>query len=368
MHGTVPPERRGNDPDLRRIGLNPDFWYPVARSKDLKRGSAIAASFGGEPIALVRTDSGKVFALEDRCAHRQMPLSCGVVAGEHIKCCYHAWTYNAAGRCTVPYLPKGVALPRGVRSYPCREASGLIFVFPGDATRAEEVAFPDVPALESPSYRCMLFAQQTKCHYSFMHENLMDMNHQFLHRRVTGNIKATHLATRQGDGYVEVDYNFDDPEGAKMPVASRFMQGGASERNATGTDLITIRTQYPYQYLTLRYGTKTEPLISLWSAYVPLDREQRVNYTVGLLAIRKPRFSWLLWPAWPVIRHFTEKVFAEDRVAVEAEQRAYDAQGGDWNQEVLPYIMELRRLLIAGGIPIDAPGATTTARAEDVPA
>jgi renierapurpurin 18,18'-hydroxylase len=368
MHGTVPPERRGNEPDLRRIGLHPDFWYPVARSKDLKRGSVIAASFGGEPIALVRTDSGKVFALEDRCAHRQMPLSCGVVAGEHIKCCYHAWTYNAAGRCTVPYLPKGVALPRGVRSYPCREASGLIFVFPGDATRAEEVAFPDVPALESPTYRCMLFAQQTKCHYSFMHENLMDMNHQFLHRRVTGNIKATHLATRQGDGYVEVDYNFDDPEGAKMPVASRFMQGGSSESNPTGTDLITIRTQYPYQSLTLRYGAKSEPLISLWSAYVPVDLEQRVNYTVGLLAIRKPRFSWLLRPAWPVIRHFTEKVFAEDRVAVEAEQRAYDAQGGDWNQEVLPYIMELRRLLIAGGIPIDVAGAATTAPAEDVPA
>jgi phenylpropionate dioxygenase-like ring-hydroxylating dioxygenase large terminal subunit len=142
MHGTVPPERRGNEPDLRRIGLNPDFWYPVARSKDLKRGSMIAASFAGDPIALVRPDSGKVFALEDRCAHRQMPLSCGVVAGEHIKCCYHAWTYNAAGRCTVPYLPKDTPLPSGVRSYPCREASGFIFVS-RETRRASKTFSPD---------------------------------------------------------------------------------------------------------------------------------------------------------------------------------------------------------------------------------
>jgi hypothetical protein len=138
-------------------------------------------------------------------------------------------------------------------------------------------------------------------------------------------------------------------------MGSRLMN--ASDSGDAGTDRITIRTQYPYQYLTLRRGSSTEPFISLWSAYVPLDREQRVNYTVGLLAIRKPRLSWLLYPAWPVIRHFTERVFAEDRFAVEAEQRAHDAQSADWNQEILPYIWDLRRLLIAGGVPIGAAAA-----------
>jgi phenylpropionate dioxygenase-like ring-hydroxylating dioxygenase large terminal subunit len=352
MHGTREPH--GNEPDLRRVGLYPDFWHPVARSADVKKGSVIAASFAGEPIALVRTDSGKVFALEDRCAHRQMPLSFGVVTGEHVKCCYHAWTYNHTGRCTVPYLPKGAALPRGVRSYPCREASGFIFVFPGEPSLADTVAFPDLPALDSPTHRSMLFARQTKCHYSFMHENLMDMNHQFLHRRVTGKLKVTQLDTRQGEGFVEVDYGFEQPAG-DTPMGSRLMSTNDSKDG--GSDRITIRTQYPYQYLTLRRGSSPEPFISLWSAYVPLDREQRVNYTVGLLAIRKPRLSWLLYAAWPIIRHFTEKVFAEDRFAVEAEQRAHDTQGADWNQEVLPFISDLRQLLIAGGIPLDTPAA-----------
>src|SRR5262249_23186074 len=120
MHGTLQSERRGNEPDLRRTGLHPDHWYPLAVAKDVKKGETLGVSFAGDPIVLVRTESNRVYALEDRCAHRQMPLSCGVVTGELLKCCYHAWTYNDQGRCAVPYLPKGVAMPRGVRAYPSR--------------------------------------------------------------------------------------------------------------------------------------------------------------------------------------------------------------------------------------------------------
>jgi phenylpropionate dioxygenase-like ring-hydroxylating dioxygenase large terminal subunit len=39
----------------------------AARSKTLE------VAFAGEPIVLVRAESSKVFALEDRCAHRQFP-------------------------------------------------------------------------------------------------------------------------------------------------------------------------------------------------------------------------------------------------------------------------------------------------------
>ena len=39
-------------------------------------------------------------------------------------------------------------------------------------------------------------------------------------------------------------------------------------------------------------------------------------------------------------------------MAVEMEQRAYDEQGGDWNQEVNPVIVALRALLIRRGVPL----------------
>jgi len=69
--------RLANNPnglDLRRIGAHPDFWYPVAWSDELKPGKVLGRRFAGEPIAIYRGSSGQVFALEDRCAHRQVPL------------------------------------------------------------------------------------------------------------------------------------------------------------------------------------------------------------------------------------------------------------------------------------------------------
>ena len=113
----------------------------VARSQ--ARQGARRARLPGDPIVLVRTESGAVFALEDRCAHRQVPLHGGVVEGESIRCCYHGWTYDCTGRCIdVPYLGRE-RLPNGVRSYPCREEEGLIFVFPGNPALADRTALAD---------------------------------------------------------------------------------------------------------------------------------------------------------------------------------------------------------------------------------
>jgi phenylpropionate dioxygenase-like ring-hydroxylating dioxygenase large terminal subunit len=60
-------------PDLRRVHTHPDHWYPVAWSRELKPGRALGVRFAGEPIVLVRPKAGKIYALEDRCAHRQVP-------------------------------------------------------------------------------------------------------------------------------------------------------------------------------------------------------------------------------------------------------------------------------------------------------
>ncbi len=112
--------------DARKIRIHPDHWYPVAWSTELKAGKTLAVRFSGEPVVLVRPKDGTVFALENRCAHRQVPLSKGMVEGCAIRCGYHGWIYDAAGACTdVPYLGKDTGqgrLPNGVRAYPCQRS------------------------------------------------------------------------------------------------------------------------------------------------------------------------------------------------------------------------------------------------------
>jgi len=334
--------------DLRRIGAHPDHWYPLAWSRELKPGRTYATHFAGDPVVLVRPKEGAVFALEDRCAHRQVPLSKGVVAGCAIRCCYHGWTYDAAGRCIdVPYLGKG-KLPNGVRSYPCLEQDGLIFIWPGDPAAA--TALPQLGSVADRAFKTRRFGREVRCHYTFMHENLMDMNHQFLHRRQMGQISPRYLGRRVGESWLEIDYTFARI-GGKQPLGEAAILGRRSGASSQPKDLMTIRTEYPYQTLKI-WTSGDEPVMDLWIAYVPVDAEQRVNRTFGLLSVRRPKIPGLLDAAWPVLVWFTERIFAEDRAIVEMEQAAHDRQGADWNQEVFPVIHELRALLAANGRPI----------------
>lgn len=339
--------------DLRKTGLDPDFWYPVTRSTAVKRGKTYGVTFAGDPIVLVRPQEGAVFALENRCAHRQVPLDAGVVCPKGLQCGYHGWTYDATGRCvSVPYLGKDKTKPNGVRSYPCREEYGLIFIFAGDAALAPTVPFPDIPSFADPNYKTRFLNRQVACHYSFMHENLMDMNHQFLHRRLMGSIQTRFLGLRPASDKVEVDYTFSRVGGGQH-IGEKFILGKRSEATEDrAKDLMTIATEYPYQ--TLRFWTagSNEPALDLWNVYIPVDAAQRVNHTFGLMMIRRPGIPGLINLLWPFIVWFTESIFAEDRTIVEAEQRAFDRQGEDCNQEIFPVVNALRTLLLDRGVPI----------------
>jgi renierapurpurin 18,18'-hydroxylase len=348
--------------DLRKTGINPDFWYPLARSSDLKSGKTLGVSFAGEPIVLVRPARDarheEIFALEDRCAHRQVPLNLGQVKGDRLSCDYHCWTYDRSGRCvTVPYLDTAKTLPNGVRAYPAREAYGFVFVFPGDIARADAVPFPQVPTFADTRYRTRVLDRRIDCHYSFMHENLMDMNHQFLHRSLMGSIRATPLDMREGEDWLEVDYTFNRAAG-KQPVGEWFMiqrrhDGRSNDAGAPG-DIMTIRTHYPYQTLKFWTAGSTDPALDLWNIYVPLDREQCRNQTYGLMMVRKPGIPGLMNLMWPFIVWFTNGIFEQDRIIVEAEQRACNELGGDHNQEIFPIIQRLKQLLTREGVPLEA--------------
>jgi phenylpropionate dioxygenase-like ring-hydroxylating dioxygenase large terminal subunit len=356
---TKPPLRKyrdvapeGDVPPTRNTGLDPDFWYPVARSRNLKPGKTLAVTFAGTEIVLVRPESGAPYALEDRCAHRQVPLSQGVVKGDQLLCGYHGWAYDCSGACvSIPYLDRGRTLPNGVRGYACREAYGFVFVFPGNQDLADVTPMPELPFYGDRRYKTRVLDREIACHYSFMHENLMDMNHQFLHRSLMGRIRAKLLDVREGKDWLEADYSFGRTEG-KQSFGERLIIG--TNNSDKYVDLMTIRTGYPYQ--TLRYWTdgkrEEPPALDLWNAYVPTDQAQRSNHTFGLIMVQKPSIPGVIHLLWPVITLFTEGIFGQDRKIVEAEQRAYDTQGADLNNEVFPIIQSLKDLLARRGVPL----------------
>ena len=353
------PANSPNSFDLRQVGAHPDYWYPVAWSAELKAGKALGRRFAEAPIVIYRGRSGQVFALEDRCAHRQVPLHLGVVSGDDLKCHYHGWTYNCAGKCVgVPYLGGPERLPNGVKSYPAREVDGLIFVFPGDASLAESRLPSALGSASSKNYKTRRLNRVVACHYSFMHENLFDMNHQFMHRKHMGSIRARCLGKAHGENWAQVEYSFSRIDGkssvGEAVIVDLMRKRGMPKKDFS--DHMRIRTDYPSQSLKVWVGRDIkqtdEPVLDVWLGYTPLDAQQRTNRTYGYLSVRKPAMPGLIHAVWPFVTWFTERIFHEDKEIVEFEQRAYDTQGTDWNNEVFPPVRDLRSMLAHCGKPM----------------
>ncbi len=110
-----------------------DFWYLALSAGALRPGRTTTRRIMDQPLLLGRTAAGRVFALHDVCPHRGIPLSYGGFDGREVACAYHGWRFGPDGRCTaIPSLAPGQEFDVarvGVRSYPCREVQGNIWVY-----------------------------------------------------------------------------------------------------------------------------------------------------------------------------------------------------------------------------------------------
>lgn len=163
--------------DVRQLGINPNHWYIVALGSEVinKPVSVVvwkqAISTTGYAYALYRDSQGQVHALEEHCPHRQVKLSHGQVIGNELKCAYHGWRFNSAGKCAaVPYLAANQKLPNcTIRRYPVKEQDGFIWLFPSDVEPSVEPL--GLPEWEHLNYIATVSVINCKAHYSYLIEN-----------------------------------------------------------------------------------------------------------------------------------------------------------------------------------------------------
>ena len=81
----------------------PAGWLEIGRLDDIPRqGARVIVTPAGD-IAVFRTHSDAVFALEDRCPHQGGPLSQGIVHGHRVACPLHNWVIDlATGEAAAP--------------------------------------------------------------------------------------------------------------------------------------------------------------------------------------------------------------------------------------------------------------------------
>jgi len=96
-----------------------------------RRGSRCVNTPAGR-IAVFRTQDDQVFAIENRCPHKQGPLSEGIVHGASVTCPLHNWVFDLA-------TGQALGADEGqVRTYPIDLVDGRIFMaFQVDLVAAE---------------------------------------------------------------------------------------------------------------------------------------------------------------------------------------------------------------------------------------
>ena len=151
-------------------------WYWLLRSRELPPRRARAVTFLGRPLVLYRGDDGRAVALDAHCPHMGAHLAEGRVEGNAIRCLFHRWKYDAAGRCVeVPSLGHRPHPAATVRAWPVEERYGLIWLWVGERAPAP---LPAVPELETTAVRARLgnaFAK--RCHPHVVLVNAIDEHH-----------------------------------------------------------------------------------------------------------------------------------------------------------------------------------------------
>jgi len=69
-------------------------WVSIGKLADIPRQGARCVKNGAMTIAIFRTFDDRVFALEDKCPHRNGPLSQGIVHDGCVTCPLHNWVIS----------------------------------------------------------------------------------------------------------------------------------------------------------------------------------------------------------------------------------------------------------------------------------
>lgn len=136
-----------------------DVWYYGVRSRDLRAGRLHPVTLLGEDLIIGRDPQGKPFCLVDLCPHRGIPLRFGSFREGRITCGYHGWQFGTDGGLQrIPSLAPDQKFDFRsvcVKSYPCREEHGNVWVYMaagGGAGQRPVMPDHDIPPLPDADF------------------------------------------------------------------------------------------------------------------------------------------------------------------------------------------------------------------------
>ena len=157
------------------------YWMPVACAGELTEEKPIKAfRLMGENLVVYRDQSGRYGVVAEQCPHRKASLAFGRVDAEGIRCPYHGWKFDRAGRCLEqPAEPVDGGFKDKIKhtAYPAERLGGLIWTYLGPEPRPLLPRW-DVLVWED-GYRWIEKHEVYNCNWLQPTENSVDPSHLF---------------------------------------------------------------------------------------------------------------------------------------------------------------------------------------------
>lgn len=152
-------------------------WYVAAWKNDIPPTEPFAVTILNQPIVIWRTESGEVFALEDRCVHRLAPLSLGRCEGANLRCMYHGLLFGPDGAAIEIPGQEKISPNAKVRRYAVAEHADWIWIWMGDHSSADLSLLPDAVGPSDPRFMLACGHLDYQAEASLIHDNLLDFSH-----------------------------------------------------------------------------------------------------------------------------------------------------------------------------------------------
>ena len=321
-------------------------WY-VACSADEINDKPLGRTICNERVVFYRALQGKIAALEDFCPHRGAPLSLGTVCEGNLVCGYHGLAMGCDGK-TVSMPGQRVRGFPPIRSFPVQERYDFVWIWPGDADKADPALIPHMQWHDNPAWAYGGGSYHVKADYRLMVDNLMDLTHEtYVH------------ATSIGQQEIDETPCKTTTEGDTV-VTSRFMENiqappfwkAALRANHLADDVPVDRWQI------CRFSPPSHIMIEVGVAHaghggVNAPNEHKVYGVV--VDFITPETDTSMWYFWGMARKFNPldkaltaqiregqgKIFSEDLEMLERQQL---------NQSAYPERKMLSLNIDAGGV------------------
>jgi vanillate O-demethylase monooxygenase subunit len=156
-------------------------------SSEVDKEGFLARTLLNTPVVLWREGSGNPVAFEDRCCHRGAPLSKGRREGDCVRCMYHGLKFDATGACVEIPGQEKIQSGFGVKTFPVVERHSWIWIWMGDADKADTALIPDTHWVKDPAWRSLEGYMHYEANYLFIADNLLDLAHlPYLHPNTLG--------------------------------------------------------------------------------------------------------------------------------------------------------------------------------------